>query len=93
MVVVNVGSSSVKLSRVEDGASVASGSVTRNGAEASALDLDALGARVDALLDGPGPTIVAHRFVHGGPDLTAAAPLTAEVRAWQGPPPPRRRER
>ncbi len=81
VVVVNVGSSSVKLSRVEGGVAVASGSVTRNGTDPDALDVDALGARVDALLAGPEPAIVAHRFVHGGPQLTAAARLTPEVRA------------
>lgn len=69
---VNAGSSSLKLSVVEDGARIARGGVA---------DWDGTGVPgLDDLLEGLGSVdAVAHRVVHGGPDLTAPARIDSGV--------------
>lgn len=69
---VNAGSSSLKLAVVEDDRRVAAHTVERwDGA-----DLDGLRAFVDDL---EGLDAVAHRVVHGGPDLTSSVRVTDDV--------------
>lgn len=69
---VNAGSSSLKLSVVEDGTRIARGGVS---------DWDGTGVPgLDEILDGVGKVdAVAHRVVHGGAGLTAPALISPEV--------------
>ena len=76
ILVVNAGSSSLKLRLLDDsGEVIASVDLA---AETSGLDADAIAA---AVRDWPAPDAVGHRVVHGGTRFTGAVRLDATVRA------------